>query len=353
MSLEYLVAHKERVLDGGKTTNAKVTIRHVASDAGVSVAAVSKVLRNAYGVSDGLRAKVLKSIEKLGYRPSTAARGMRGRTYSIGMLLVEMKNPFLPSVVEGAKAELRKAGYQTLIGVGDAKASIERSLIDSMIDLQMDGLLLVAPRISGSLLSRYASQCPVAVVGHHEASAKTFDTVNSDDETGARRAVEALLANGCRRVHMISLSRINEDHEVFALREAGYLAAMANAGLSDQARIWRVRERPNGPGDPLDVLFDTGELPDALFCWSDIHAVEVLNLAYERGIAVPEQLCVVGYDNTPASAMPLIGLSSVEQHGKVLGRTAAKSLLSRLAGRTEPEHILIEPTLVKRRSMRG
>ena len=348
-----LVGCGEGVLDSGKTRNAKVTIRHVASDAGVSVAAVSKVLRNAYGVSDELRAKVMKSIEKLGYRPSTAARGMRGRTYSIGMLLVEMKNPFLPSVVEGVKAELRKAGYQTLIGVGDAKASIERSLIESMIDLQMDGLLLVAPRISGTVLSRYALQCPVAVVGHHEASAKTFDTVNSNDEFGARSAVEALLGSGCKRVHMLSLPRTNEAHEVFALREAGYLAAMAEAGLSDHAHIWRVRERPNGPGDPVDVIFDRGELPDAVFCWSDIHAIELLNKAHERGIAVPDQLCVVGYDNTPVSAMPLIGLSSIEQHGEVMGRTAAKSLLSRLAGRTDPEHIVIEPSLVRRRSMRG
>lgn len=333
--------------------NAKVTIRHVASDAGVSVAAVSKVLRNAYGVSDELRTKVLKSIEKLDYRPSTAARGMRGRTFSIGMLLVEMKNPFLPSVVEGAKSELHKAGYKTFIGVGDAKASIERSLIDSMIDLQMDGLLLVAPRISGAMLSRYASQCPIAVVGHHEVSAKTFDTVNSNDETGARIAVDALIKNGCRRVHMLSLPRINEDCEVFALREAGYLSAMADAGLSDQAHIWRVKERPNVPGDPLEILFDKGDLPDALFCWSDIHAIEVLNMAYQRGIKVPDQLCVVGYDNTPASAMPLVGLSSVEQHGETMGRTAAKSLLSRLAGRTESEHILIEPTLIKRRSIGG
>ena len=338
-------------MGNAKPRTTKATIRDVASDAGVSVAAVSKVLRNAYGVSDSLRAKVLKSIDKLKYRPSTAARGMRGKTFSIGMLLVEMRNPFLASVVEGAKAELQKESYQTLIGVGDAKSAIERSLIDSMIDLRMDGLLLVAPRITGSSLAGYAAQRPMVVVGHHEASATSFDTINSDDEIGAKIATEALIANGCRKVHMLSLPRLNGEGEVFAFRETGYLAAMAAAGLSDQAHIWRVRERPNGPGDPLQSIFDEGNLPNGLFCWSDIHAIEVLNAAYEHGIAVPLQMSVVGYDNTPAAAMPLIGLSSMEQCGEKLGQQAAKLLLSRIAGRVEPEHLLIQPELIKRRSL--
>lgn len=339
-------------MEDAKVPNGKVTIRHVASDAGVSVAAVSKVLRNAYGVSDGLREKVLKSIDKLGYRPSTAARGMRGRTYSIGMLLVEMQNPFLPTVVAGAKTALQKAGYQTLIGVGEANASIERSLIDSMIDLQMDGLILVAPRLSGKLLSRYAAQRPMVVVGHHEEATTSFDTVNSDDVLGARMAVNALIAQGSRRIHMVSLPRINEDREVFALRERGYLEAMAAAGLAEQTHIWRVRERPDGRGDPLEDIFTTDTLPDALFCWSDIHAIEVLNHAHMRGIDVPGRLSVVGYDNTPVARMPMIGLSSVEQRGETLGRLAATSLLSRLGGRTEAEHVLVEPELFVRRSLK-
>ena len=338
-------------MGNAKPRTTKVTIRDVASDSGVSVAAVSKVLRNAYGVSEGLRTKVLKSIDKLDYRPSTAARGMRGKTFSIGMLLVEMQNPFLASVVEGAKAELRKENYQTLIGVGDAKSAIERSLIDSMIDLRMDGLLLVAPRISGSALARYASQRPIVVVGHHEASATAFDTVNSDDAAGAKTATEALIASGCKSVHMVSLPRLNDAGDVFAVRERGYLAAMTAAGLSDKAHIWRIRERPNGPGEPLASIFDNRPLPDGLFCWSDIHAIDIMNAAHERGVAVPSQLSVVGYDNTPVSAMPLVSLSSMDQCGEKLGQQAARLLLSRIAGRVEPEHQLVAPHLIRRRSL--
>ena len=330
----------------------KVTIRDVAEDSGVSVAAVSKVLRNAYGVSDELQRNVLKSIDKLGYRPSTAARGMRGRTFSIGILLVEMRNPFLPTIVDGVKEVLRLANYQAMIGVGDAQAAIEISLIESMIDMRMDGVLLVAPRLSGELLARYAAQIPMAVIGHHEPAAQDFDTVNSDDRKGARMAVEALLEGGRSDVHMASLPRRDGDFDVYVERERGYFEAMAAADLTDRARIWKLRETPDKPGEPLRSLLEADPMPEAVFCWSDIHAVRLLNEARMRGIDVPGRLAIVGYDNTPAAALPLIGLSSIDQGGHELGRLAAEALLSRIGGRNIPEHILVEPHLIQRASTR-
>jgi LacI family transcriptional regulator len=105
--------------DGHSTeAGSRVTIRTVAADAGVSVAAVSKVMRNAYGVSDALRLKVEASIERLGYRPSVAARGMRGRTFTLGVLLVGIDNPFLPGIYQGIESVTEAAGYKIMVGVG-------------------------------------------------------------------------------------------------------------------------------------------------------------------------------------------------------------------------------------------
>ncbi|KAA9008867.1 LacI family DNA-binding transcriptional regulator [Histidinibacterium aquaticum] len=334
----------------GAARDGKVTIRTVAEDAGVSVAAVSKVLRNAYGVSDAMREKVQESIARLGYRPSTAARGMRGRTFSIGVLLVEMRNPFLPSLMDGAKEVLREASYQAFISVGEARAAIERSLIDSMIDLQMDGVILVAPRLSGELLARYAKQIPMVVIGHHEPGAEAFDTVNSDDRTGARMAVESLIAGGREDIQMASLPRKNGEFDVYVERERGYYEAMEAAGLGDRAKVWPLREQPERPGPALTGLLDLDPLPEGIFCWSDIHAVRLLNEAKMRGIDVPGRLGIVGYDNTPAAGLPLVGLTSVDQRGEEIGRLAADVLLSRIGGRQVPEHILVTPKLVTRGS---
>ncbi|MGO7427172.1 LacI family DNA-binding transcriptional regulator, partial [Rhizobium ruizarguesonis] len=127
--------------------NDRVTIRTVATHAGVSVAAVSKVMRNAYGVSDALRARVTDAIEALAYRPSRAARGLRGRSFTIGVLLIDIRNPFLPEVIAGVNGVLAPSHYQAMIGVSDARVQLETSLIESLIDYKMDGLILVAPRL--------------------------------------------------------------------------------------------------------------------------------------------------------------------------------------------------------------
>ena len=326
---------------------ARITIRTVAEDAGVSVAAVSKVLRNAYGVSDVLRGKVEASIARLGYRPSIAARAMRGKTYTVGVLLVTIDNPFLPAVVSGINATLGDAGYKVLIATGEAKRPIETSMIDSMIDLSMDGVILVAPQIAHQTLESFARKIPIVVIGHHEADARGFDTINSDDRAGARMSTEALIADGRRRIAMISLRDSGDsDTDVAPMREKGYLAALAAVGLAP-----RIIRLPNNVADRMEELrpvLTSPDRPDALFCWSDLDAVPALALAREIGLRVPEDLALVGYDNSPVAALPLVNLTSMDQHGKTLGELGAKRLLTRLGGRASAEHVLVPPDLVRR-----
>ena len=338
--------------DGGaKGSDARVTIRTVAADSGVSVAAVSKVLRNAYGVSDALRLKVEASIQKLGYRPSVAARGMRGQTYTIGVLLVEISNPFLPSVIDGINGVLEPSNYKALLGVGRSKASLESSLIESMIDNRMDGLILVAPRMSGPTLEAFARQIPVVAVAHHEPS-RAFDTINTDDRLGGRLATAALITAGHRDIAMVSYEA-DRDHatNVSYEREIGYGQAMAAAGLAENARILRFSV-PEGDrsGDVVRFLA-MPDRPRAIFVWSDLDAIPILNAAKMAGVRVPEDLAIVGYDNSPVASLPLIGLSSVDQDPLRLGGLATQTLLSRIAGRSAAEHIVIEPTLVRRGSL--
>src|SRR6476660_7940118 len=131
----------------GSRKGERVTIRTVAKDAGVSVAAVSKVLRDAYGVSEALRSKVQASMQKLGYRPHAAARGMRGQTYTLGILLPDLRNPFFADIMAGINEALVRTQYQPLLGVGESAPTTEHAVIDAMVDRQMDGLILIAPRL--------------------------------------------------------------------------------------------------------------------------------------------------------------------------------------------------------------
>ena len=337
---------------GDKPPNGRITIRTVALDAGVSVAAVSKVLRNAYGVSDALRLKVEASIAKLGYRPSVAARGMRGQTFTLGVLLVGLDNPFLPQIYHGIEKVTEKAGYRLLVGVGAAQTQTEAHLIEQMIDNRMDGLILVASQMAGATLARFARQIPIVVVGHHEPSAESYDTINNDDLLGAQMVVQALIDKGYRDIAMIALPNPSQHPaDVSPMRERGYRDAMALAGLADHARIYHF-PLPCEPLPPETTTFlSSPDRPRAVFCWSDLAAIPLVNTAYQLGLRVPDDIAIVGYDNSPVAGLPLINLASVDQDGVRMGQLSAEALLSRINGRSVAEHILIEPELIRRGSM--
>ncbi len=339
--------------DGGaKGGRGRVTIRTVAADAGVSVAAVSKVMRNAYGVSGALRMKVEASINKLGYRPSVAARGMRGQTFTLGVLLVGIDNPFLPSVLQGIESITEAAGFKIMVGVGAARTRTEVRLIEQMIDNRMDGLILVAPQIAGETLEHYARQIPIVVIGHHEPAVVSFDTINNDDLMGAKLSVQALLARGHRDIAMITLADPDRHPaDVAPRRERGYLQAMAEAGLVDSTRLVRLPQSDVPRDQMIRQVLTAFDRPRAVFCWSDLDAVPMINMAHQLGLKVPGDLAIVGYDNSPVAALPLIDLASIDQDGARLGKLAAEALLSRINGRKLVEHILIEPKLVTRGSI--
>lgn len=334
--------------DIGEAGN-RVTIRTVAADAGVSVAAVSKVMRNAYGVSESLRLRVEASIEKLGYRPSVAARGMRGRTYTLGVLLVGIDNPFLPSIYQGIESVTEAAGYKIMVGIGAARARTEATLIEQMIDNRMDGLILVASQISGETLEHYARQIPIVVIGHHEPAAEGYDTVNNDDQMGARLVVQAFVERGYRDIAFLThLEQEGDFADVAPQRELGYRAAMAAAGLAP--RILSLPLPSPAREDGIRAMLSDPQRPRAIFAWSDLDAIPLLSEASRLGLRVPSDLALIGYDNSPTAALSMVDLSSVDQNGPRLGQLAADTLFSRMNGRTVAEHILIEPSLILRGS---
>lgn len=330
----------------------RVTIRTVAAHAGVSVAAVSKVMRNAYGVSDTLRAKVAGAIEELGYRPSKAARVLRGRSFTIGLLLVDIRNPFLPEVIAGVNEVLTPSHYQAMIGVGEARTQLETSLIESMIDYKMDGLILVAPRLPSEVIATFADQIPIVAVGYHDAEATAFDTVNTDDQRGAEIAVQAMIDCGHSSIEMLSLGA-REGHKVSVVRqrEIGFRRAMKQAGLNSSAPITAIPVDSPKREDAMRAFLRRPDRPRAVFCWSDLDAVTLLSECAGIGIAVPEDLAVIGYDNSPTAELGLVNLASINQTGRELGRVAVETLLSRIEGRSEPIHLLRRPSLVCRKSL--
>jgi len=328
-----------------------VTIREVAEDAGVSVSAVSKVLRDAYGVSEQLRGRVRASMAKLGYRPHAAARGMRGQTYTLGFLLPDLHNPFFADILAGVNTALERTQYQTLLGVSESAPSAEMTLIDAMIDRQMDGLVMIGPRIPAADILQVAARIPTVIIGYHAVPGANFDTVNNDDELGAALVVQHLAAAGYRHIAYLS-QQLDDPHEtmVTTRRGLGFRRAVEAAGLGRSPQIVHARQTSRETQIVARNLLQQRQRPDAIFCWTDFIALEVLSVARELGLSVPGDVAVVGYDNTSYCDLAQNALTSVDQSGQVLGLQAARLLVERIKGRTAPEHFTVTPRLVVRAS---
>lgn len=330
------------------------TIKEVAKDADVSIAAVSKVLRNAGGISEPTRLRIEASIAKLDYRPLTSARGMRGQTYNLGIILSDIANPFFSEILVGIHNILDATPYQPLLGVSMGRASRERSLINSMVDRQADGLILIAPHLSEQRLLQLSKELPVVTFGYHKPDATTFDTVNTEDFAGGEMAVEHLLSAGHRNIAMLSSAALPEERprELTGThhREQGYLKAMKHAGLEHYSRIVRAGSHPEEICQQARIVLSEADRPTALFCWADYYAFHVISLAKEMKLAIPKDLAVVGFDNTPSCRLGQNDLSSVDQSGAELGEMAAKSLIGRIGGRSRPIHALVGPRLINRGS---
>ncbi|MEU9348552.1 LacI family DNA-binding transcriptional regulator [Streptomyces sp. NPDC048278] len=328
----------------------RVTIHDVAQEAGVSFSAVSKVLRDAYGVSPQMREKVTAAIEKLGYRPQANARAMRGRSYTVGVMLVALSHPFQPEIVEGVTDELEPGPYQEILITGGLVAQRQQRSIEALIDRQVDGLVVIAPEASTAWLERLGQEIPTVVVARHGGAAH-YDTVVDDDRGGARLMVDHLVRLGHRRI--VHTTHPTGDLErPFVLSHTarcdGYVDAMRRHGLEPDVIETSYTEE-GGYRAAVEAL-DRQVPPTAVFAGADIAALGVLRAAEERDLRVPEDLTVTGYDNITASAIGRVSLTTVDQSAHLTGQMSARLLLERLEGRTQPAHYVVAPRLLVRGS---
>jgi LacI family transcriptional regulator len=332
------------------TSVRRVTIVDVARHAGVSVTAVSKVLRNAYGASPQMQTRVRASIEQLGYRPSAAARGMRGQTYTIGVMLPDIRNPFFADVLDGVTEQMTGTDYQLLMAPCCNDEAAEARVTDAMIDRSMDGVILIAPLSSRKHLQSVARTLPTVVVGRHSHS-PDYDTVTDDDFTGAGLVVAHLGHRRIAHIEHLETNPVRLKEMPNAQRADGYRQAMHAHGFGDEIDIASTTYTQEGGYLGTRQLLTRRHRPTAIFAGADIVAMGVLDALTEAGLTVPGDISVAGYDNTTFAAFGAISLTTVDQAGHQMGANAARLLLDRIADRARPTaQVKLSPTLVTRRT---
>lgn len=323
------------------------TIIDVARAAGVSKSLVSLVMRNAPHVSDEKRQRVLSVAAELGYRPNAAARSLvRQRTSLVGVLLSDLHNPFFAEVIDGIQAEATAYGYRTILGTGDRVELSEARALETMLELRAEGLILASPVLPMRTIALASRELPIVLVARR-TRVSSVDSVANDDVAGAALAVAHLISLGHERIAHID----GGDGAGARERRRGYERAMRKHGLEAHVRIAAGSYTEDGGRQGVTALFSESRAPTAIFAANDLSAIGTLSALSERGIGVPADVSVVGYDNTALAAVRHIHLTTVDQPRPEMGRTAVVLLLERLReGRKEARHVLMPPSLVVRGS---
>ncbi|WP_328583611.1 LacI family DNA-binding transcriptional regulator [Streptomyces sp. NBC_00370] len=329
-------------------TTHRVTIRDVASQAGVSVATVSKVLNERHGVAVSTVERVRAVIEQLGYESSLVARSLRNHRTNVVGVLVWAIEPYSAELLKGAARAIKGTGYELVVystgGEGGGHIGWERRYLSRLSGTLIDGAVLVTPTVSAEGIGS-----PVVAVDPH-VGGDAVPTVDADNFRGAQLAVEHLLALGHRRIGF--LGRPPRDLESGKQREYGYRAALEAAGIAFDPELVRAAGYEESEStEAARQLLELPERPTAIFAANDLSAISTMEVALTLGMTVPDDLSVIGFDNVPESTMVRPGLTTIEQPLQLMGQRAVEMLLEVLAGREPSQRRLRLPTrLVVRES---
>lgn len=338
----------------GKTKagmNQRTKIKDIARVAGVSTATVSRALSDSSLVTEATREKVREAASQLNYRANVRARNLRIQK-SMAVLLVvrNMSNPFYLEIFKGVEAIARAAGYVLLMGNTEDDPEREAEYFDMLHDGQADGMILMTGAVpSDHVVLRPASGLAPIVVALEAVEDCDLAHVQIDNRAAAKEAVNYLLSLGHRRIAHICgpLPEI-----LGRLRLDGYRTAMAEAGLEIPDHYEPVGDYSSQSGrECCASLFDRDEPPTAIFAANDEMAFGAIGELRRRGLSVPEDVSVVGFDNLFISESYSPALTTVNQPRIEIGQTAMTMLLDIISARqSTPQTIEMPTELVVRQS---
>lgn len=329
------------------TGHARPTLEAVATLAGVSRGTVSRVINDSPQVSRRAREAVQKAIDELGFVPNRAARTLvTQRTDSVALVVSESEErffaePYFAAIVRGISSGLTGSGMQLLLAV--AQSPTEREQLENYLTGQhVDGVLLVSLHGIDTLPARLESRGVPTVLGGRPLGVHPAACVDADNRGGARQAVEHLVAGGRRRIAAI---RGPQDMAVGQERHSGYLDGLADAGLAmDETLVEAGDFSLDSGARAAAALLDRRPDLDALFAASDAMAIGAMRTLRAAGRAVPGNVAVVGFEDSPSAAHTDPPLTTVHQPVEAMGREMVRLLLTRIGGDAPAEPLVVLPT---------
>jgi LacI family transcriptional regulator len=336
-----------KTISAAARANGPVTLGKVAEASGVSPSTVSRILNGTAIVSPEKRAAVDRAIAELGFVPNPVARGLAGgRTLSVGVVTQSIDSPFYGVALRGIEEALDAAGYSALFVSGHWDVVVEKRCIDTLLARRVDGLIILNGRMGDAALKALAKNLPVVVTGR-TLKAPGLSALDYNNIDGARLATQHLIELGHRNIAHLSG---DIEHPDARERLAGYRAALEAAGLIYRPELVETGLYFEGGGRAATERLLARGLPfTALFAGNDQMAFGAAVALHKKGLRVPDDVSLVGFDDLALAAHMAPPLTTVHQASMELGLTAARSLLA-LLNDEKPKLALPEPRLIVRDS---
>lgn len=328
----------------------KVTSLDVARRAGVSQSAVSRVFTPGASASKKTIEKVRKAADELGYRPNVLARAMvSGKSGIIGLVVAYLNNQYYPEALEKLTNALQDRGYHVLVFLASHSAGNIDSIVQEILDFQVDGIIAASVALSSDLSARCQAAGVPMVLFNRAQDDPSMSAVTSDNIAGGRKAAEFLLAGGHKKISYIAGW---EGASTQRDREAGFRAGLQDVGLTLHSR--EVGNFVTEQTQEATRRMFANDPPDAVFVANDHMAIAVMDtLRYELGLSVPDSVSVVGYDDVAVASWPTYNLTTVRQPANRMVAETVDILLGKIEGPDSgPRRVEIDGPLIVRGSAR-
>ncbi|MDE3195849.1 MAG: LacI family DNA-binding transcriptional regulator [Acidobacteriota bacterium] len=338
--------------------NRQATLSDVAKAAGASPMTVSRVVTGSGYVSSELRRRVERVIARLGYSPNRLARSLKGApSKTIGVLLPDLSNPFSTDLARGIEQTLLERGYCPFVVCAGIGSGLESSAIQAFIDHRVAGAVFAtrSPELDrNTILEMARKRFPVVVVGP-EFEEEGIDHVVASYRNGGREATRHLIDSGRKRIAFLG-SNLEDANPVPRFR--GYLDALKEHGIAPNKTLTAAPARRSAWSTHEDGyecmhrLMDLRKPPDAVFAQNDYAAMGAMRALCERGVSVPDDIAIVGFDNVACGAYTAPPLSTVSHFGFEQGKRAGALLVERVESgkRREPREERFDCELIVRQS---
>jgi LacI family transcriptional regulator len=342
-SAQSATAHQPRSAPGA------VTLDMVAHEAGVSPSTVSRILNKSARVKDSKVRAVEAAIAKLQFLPDPVARALaRGKSMTVGVVTQALDSPFYGEALLAIEHGLVRSQYSPLFVSGHQREADERKCVTDLLARRVEGIILLNSCLPAAELVRLSRSVPLVLTGRHVASEGIF-CLDTDHTDAARVATDFLIGQGHRRIVFIAGPATHPD----ALqRLEGYKAALATARIPFSKRLVLAGDYTSGGGYAATVkLLDSKVAFTAIFAANDQTAFGALLALYRRGLRVPRDVSLLGFDDLPGAAFSIPPLTSVHRSINEVGGCAAAAIIDMIAGRA-PHSTVSAPTLAIRESTR-